>query len=175
MIRLTVFLCAGLFVVLLIAGEDKGQVRQGLMAPVEVADAPAPVVRQPPAPATEPVATVTEAVFVPAQPVRVQPESPVPVVTQRQPAAPETVAPETVAAEIAASEIADRFAVVTAQSANVRSGPSTGNAVIGRLVAGEEVLVVLEENATAGWSLVRIEGDGIEGYVASRLLQPVTP
>lgn len=159
MIRLTVVLCAGLFAVLLIQGEDKGQVRQGLRTPPVVAEAPVPVVQPAPAPVVEPQATITEAVFVPAQPVRVQPESPIPVVAVAKPA----------------PDIANRLAVVTARSANVRFGPSTADAVIGRLVAGEQVLVVLEDTATEGWSRVRIEGDGIEGYVAARLLQAVAP
>lgn len=155
-----------MFLVLLIAGEDKGQVRQGLMAPPVLAQSPAPVKPPAPAPDAEPTAQITEAVFVPAQPVRVQPSTPTPVNVE-----PET---ETVAPQIA-PQIEDRLAVVTARSANVRSGPSTQDAVIGRLTAGEEVLVVIEENAVEGWSLVRIEGDGVTGYVASRLLQPVTP
>lgn len=156
MVRLTVVLCAGLFVAFLIAGEDKGQKRQGLLVPVVLAEVPAPVAPPAPSPIVTPQATLTEAVFVPVQPVRSQIDSPVPVAAEPQPVV---------------TKSADRLAVVTARSANVRSGPSTADPVVGRVTAGEEVLVVLEENATAGWSLVRIEGDGIEGYVASRLLQ----
>lgn len=160
MIRLTALLCGGMFLFLLIAGEDNGQVRQGLMTPPALVQAPAPV--KAPAPVVEPAVQITEAVFVPAQPVRVQPVAPTPVIVE----------PESEPVE---AQIPDRLAVVTARSANVRSGPSTSDAVIGRLNSGEEVLVVLEENAVEGWSLVRIEGDGVTGYVASRLLRPVTP
>lgn len=157
MIRLTALLCGGLFVFLLIAGEDKGQVRQGLMAPPALAQAP---VKTPDlAPVAEPKAQITEAVFVPAQPVRVVLEASKPVVDPA-PAAP---------------QVQDRLAVVVARSANVRSGPSTADTVVGRLTAGEEVLMVVDANAIEGWSLVRIEGDGVTGYVASRLLQAVAP
>ena len=38
------------------------------------------------------------------------------------------------------------------------------------LTKGEQVLVVQDENPVEGWSKVRLEGDGIEGYVATRLL-----
>ena len=165
MVRLTALLCGGLFVVLLIAGEDKGQLRQGLMTPPIVAQAPAPqpmavVKTVAPAVIAQPTARVTEAVFVPAQPVRVEPAAPATVVVEPEPVVP---------------VVQDRLAVVTARSANVRSGPSTTDRVIGRLTAGEDVLVVVEENGIEGWSLVRIEGDGVFGYVASRLLQPVAP
>ena len=161
MIRLTMLLCGGLFLVLLIAGQDKGQVRQGLMTPPEVPQVRAPVVVASEVPMAEPVPDVTEVVFVPTQPVRV-----VPVVES---------APEVTLPEPAQPEPQAQFAVVNARSVNVRSGPSTSDAVIGRLVNGEQVLVVVEENPVDGWSLIRIEGDGIEGYVATRLLQPLTP
>ncbi len=70
---------------------------------------------------------------------------------------------------------AEIWAVVNARSINVRSGPSTNDAVIGRLVDGEAVLVVSYDTLVQGWNLVRIEGDGIEGYVASRLLTELQP
>lgn len=57
---------------------------------------------------------------------------------------------------------------VTAQSLNVRSGPSTNNAVIGKLTQYENVSLVQE--TADGWALIRIEGDGIEGWVARRFL-----
>lgn len=57
---------------------------------------------------------------------------------------------------------------VDASSLNVRAGPSTSDGVVGRLQEGERVTVVTELDD--GWTLVRIEGDGIEGWVASRFL-----
>lgn len=57
---------------------------------------------------------------------------------------------------------------VSADSANVRGGPSTGHAVVGRITRGEEVEVM--ETDPSGWLRIRIQGDGIEGWVAGRLL-----
>ena len=60
--------------------------------------------------------------------------------------------------------------VVNTKSVNVRAGPGKDFSVVDRLVRGESVLVVAQGEGPDGWSLIRIEGDGIEGYVASRLL-----
>lgn len=162
MLRLTILLCGGLFVFLLVAGEDRGQVRHGLLAPPVQAIAVAPTV---PAPVKVPVATVSEAVFIPALPD--QPVRQANAQTAAQPAVEET--PVT---DIAAQ---GRLAVVTARAVNVRSGPTTEAPVVGRLTTGEEVLVVADQPTVDGWSRVRIEGDGVTGYVATRLLQPIDP
>jgi len=53
---------------------------------------------------------------------------------------------------------------------NVRSGPSTSNAVIESLTRGEDVLVI--SDTSAKWVQIRIEGDGVEGWVARSLLRP---
>jgi uncharacterized protein YgiM (DUF1202 family) len=51
---------------------------------------------------------------------------------------------------------------------NVRGGPSTQDAVVGRLTRGEAVMVVwVEDN---GWARIRVEGDGIDGYMAMDFL-----
>lgn len=57
---------------------------------------------------------------------------------------------------------------VQVSGANVRSGPSTGFGVVGRVGQGEEVEVV--ESAGNGWVRIRIQGDGIDGWMAERLL-----
>lgn len=57
---------------------------------------------------------------------------------------------------------------VDASALNVRSGPTTSASVVGRLLQFE-IVEVLEENSD-GWARIRIEGDGIEGWVASRFL-----
>lgn len=57
---------------------------------------------------------------------------------------------------------------INASSVNVRQGPSTQDSIIGRLQRGESALVVWADDT--GWSRIRIEGDGIEGYVATRYL-----
>ncbi|CEQ12222.1 mannosyl-glycoprotein endo-beta-N-acetylglucosamidase [[Clostridium] sordellii] len=58
--------------------------------------------------------------------------------------------------------------VVVATSLNVRSGPSTGNSVIGSLKNNEKVEIISESN---GWS--KIKYNGKEGYVSSRYLKDV--
>lgn len=62
---------------------------------------------------------------------------------------------------------------VAGNSLNVRSGPSTNDAVVGKLTRGEATLVVWREGPD--WARIRIEGDGIEGYVAMRFLTPDVP
>lgn len=60
--------------------------------------------------------------------------------------------------------------IIHAKSANVRSGPGTRYDVVGKLNMGEAVTLVSQSDGATGWSLIRIEGDGIEGYVANKLL-----
>lgn len=160
MFRLTALLSGVIFLVLLIGGQDRGQVRQGLMAAAVVPDA-APVIVAAPVP--EPDATA--AVFVPAQPVRTAPATPevVPVVAAAVIVAEPEPTPDA------------RIAYVDARSINVRAGPSTDQDIVGRLTRGEAVLVVQAQASPNGWTLIRIEGDGIEGYVASRLLTDLAP
>lgn len=62
---------------------------------------------------------------------------------------------------------------VKSRAANVRLGPSTGYAVVGRVVANEAVSVL--EPARDGWVRIKQEGDGFEGYVAASLLTDVEP
>ena len=151
MIRLVLLLCAGLYFALLALGEDRGQKRYGLMMadqqaalPAAATAAPEPVPEQPVA---EPV------VFIPAQTVMATP-------------ALETPAPPLPEPEVAGGLLF----TVAANGANVREGPGTVFAVLGSLAQGEQVLVLAEENPIEGWSRVRLEGDGVEGYIATRLL-----
>ena len=170
MIRLTLFLCAGIFVMLLVAGEDRGQRRDGLMVPdtgplaasprVEAAATPAPA----------------QPLNLPAQPVMQVPVAADPIAEAVAAAVAATltlpVAPVEAIA-VAAKTTAGKLRWIDAKSVNVREGPSTEFPVLGTLARGEAVLVVLE--AGEGWSRVRIEGDGIEGFVASRLLTDAPP
>ena len=78
-----------------------------------------------------------------------------------------------IAAPLAAEAVAVEpgvLMVVNTKSANVRSGPGKDFDVVGRLMRGDSVLVVAQGEGADGWSLIRIEGDGIEGYIATRLL-----
>lgn len=65
-------------------------------------------------------------------------------------------------------DVAFDLRAVDASALNVRSGPSTSDSVVGRLEQFE-IVSVLEETAD-GWARIRIEGDGIEGWVAARFL-----
>lgn len=60
--------------------------------------------------------------------------------------------------------------VIDTNRANVRSGPSTANPVVERLARGEEVLVT--SDASSAWVRIRIEGDGVEGWISRSLLRP---
>ena len=82
---------------------------------------------------------------------------------------PAAAEPAAVGAETAA-DLPLRW--VTADAVNVRQGPSTANPVIGRVTRGEAVTMVDEQ---AGWVRIRIEGDGVEGFVAARLLTDLDP
>lgn len=62
---------------------------------------------------------------------------------------------------------------VTADSVNVRATPSTDAEVLGKLALGEATLMV--QQVDADWARIVIQGDGIEGFVATRFLAPVAP
>lgn len=134
MIRLTMVLCAAIFLTFAIGGRDHGQTRAGLV-PHVVAEVPRPVQ---------------------VRPIQIRAE--------REPL------PEPVAAVLATPDLSQMMPIVyvNATSVNVRQGPSTQDAVISRLNRGEAALVVWTDDS--GWSRIRIEGDGVEGYVASRYL-----
>jgi len=150
MVRLTLLLCAGLFLAMWGAGAEPEIKRFGLMAK----DANPLQPRAPQLPSkSEPVEIVSVA-FAPTAPVMQLPDPP------QADSQPEIIA-----------EALGPILRVRASSANVRGGPGTNYAVIGKLQRGDEVLVVLEPQATGGWARIRIEGDGVEGYVASRLLR----
>jgi hypothetical protein len=89
----------------------------------------------------------------------------------REPVAPQpATAPSIAAGQTAALPEPVTIRVVNVAAVNMRGGPSTGYEVIGRLTRGEPVQVLEED--PAGWVLVRLEGDGGEGWVAGRFLSP---
>lgn len=176
MFRLLMLLSVTLFLTLLIGGRDNGQMRAGLMQQPE---------RQRP---VMPVAQAEPATPMPTAPVQAAPVTlasaetvPVPLISMAAATEPALREPEAVivpavaTGEPAASvdEPAAALRWVSAQAINVRQGPSTGNPVIGRLTRGEAVSVV--EDTGDGWVMIRIEGDGVEGYVAARLLTDADP
>lgn len=187
MLRLTMVLCAGMFAALLIAGRDNGQLRPGLAKAVAegrltadlvvVAD---PVAKAEPtrmvmaatvAPVAKPAAEVVAAAFIPVPevaPVRdvVQAvEEPVFTLSALPTEAIPAAEPEVTAG--------GKVYYVIADSVNVRQEPSTDAAVLGKLASGEAALVVADVDGE--WSRIVIEGDGIEGYVATRFLSAVAP
>lgn len=151
MFRLTVLLGLGLYGAMLTLGQDNGQLRFGLMqakagqeAQMLAAQTPAPE----PAPA-DPAPMVVAAAFVPETPLMTAPEP---------------------AADPVADTAKGKLFYVASDSANVRQGPGKEHAVLERLPKGEAVLVLEQGTGPDGWSLIRIEGDGVEGYIAARLL-----
>ncbi len=161
MFKLTFFLCAGLFAAMYFGSADRGQLRFGLVekprvVAAPVAEASAVVADQPEVIAAPAIIAVTEAAFAPEAPLMVTPS------VAETPPTPVTAEP--VAAEPGV------LMVVNTKSANVRSGPGKDYDVVGRLARGESVLVVVQGEGAGSWSLIRIEGDGVEGYIASRLL-----
>lgn len=143
MFRPLVFLCVGIYATMLVLGQDHGQLRLGLMqARAEKAAQMVATTRPAPDPVKAPV--VVAAAFVPEKPLMTAPEA--------------TEAPQ------------GKLFYVAAQSANVREGPGKDHAVIDRLPKGEAVLVLEQGEGPDGWSLIRIEGDGMQGYIAARLL-----
>lgn len=200
MLRLTALLLVGMFLALLIAGEDRGQLRPGLaraalepkVEPVAKAE-PEEVVRVVEAPVIAKTATASTS----AKPVAVAavaPAAPEPVravveeidevftlsnlQTEEIPAGPdatEAVAGETLAEPTAAdtSGVEGQIMYVTANSVNVREGPSTDASVLGKLTSGEAALVVSDVDGE--WARIVIQGDGMEGFVAMRFLSAESP
>lgn len=62
---------------------------------------------------------------------------------------------------------------VTGKRVNVRQGPSTDTSILEQVLFAEAVQVLTDP--VEGWVLIRIEGDGVEGYIASRFLQSDDP
>lgn len=168
MIRMTLILCAGLFGAMVIGGEDRGQVRFGLMPQTTPDTAAVASFAEPAEPAqiadSEPV-MVAQAAVAPAK------QSPLLMNASFAPEAPLMTEPAVQAApEAPAAETTGRILRVTSRTLNVRSGPGTDYPVMDRLKRGDEVLVVAESDGNDGWAMIRIEGDGLEGYVSARLL-----
>ncbi|MDO9639540.1 MAG: SH3 domain-containing protein [Pseudotabrizicola sp.] len=162
MIRMLLLLCAGLFLTLQIGGQDRGQKRLGL---VEAANAPVrvalPVVED-----SAPLGAAAEAAVMPVSFGTAQP-----VMMQSAPADVAQVSEN--AADTGATVTGATVRYVSAQAVNVRVGPSTRDAVMDTLRRGEAVTVVgVESN---GWARVRVEGDGIDGFMSMSFLSDTAP
>lgn len=164
---LLVFLATGLWISAVSLGSDSAPARQGLARP-DAAPEAKPLRDLAPLPAT--VARLVRQSEGAQTPTPISDQRgpiilPLPtLVTRADPSVP------VIAASAVLPLTADavlRLQRVTANSANVRQGPSTGNPVIARVTRDEEVAVLETAN---GWSRIRIEGDGVEGWVSSKLL-----
>ncbi|RAZ81976.1 SH3 domain-containing protein [Cereibacter johrii] len=186
MLRLTLLLCCTLFAVMLIGGRDIGQMRPGLAAAAKLEPHPRPVVTPVETASLKAARTLTVAAE--AQPVTVPAPAPAPValpatryrgdrvqVLPLPPRATEARAPQPVRAAATVAEKlqpAGEVRHVTADAVNVRSGPSTAYPVVGRVLRGDAVLV--DGPQEGSWAPIRIEGDGVAGYMAARFLAPGT-
>lgn len=158
MTKLVVLLCGTLFLTMLIGGQDRGQLRFGLMAEPEVRQQE-PV--QQVAIINEPVqSAVMAAVFAPSEPVMVVLAAPVIETASVQIAEPTPAAPE----------VTLKVLYVDAPSVNVREGPGKDFSIVAKLSRGEAVQAVTETDGPVGWTRIRIEGDGLEGFIATNLL-----
>ena len=181
MFRLTILLCATLFLSLQILGEDRGQMRMGLVEAEKNAALIAEQSKAAPQSAAVIEVAAQSNVITPARPAQDAPAqtdgvvsvafSPSPlVVTNPRPQPAEQIgagnAQATLEATLAPQEGAVKY--VSGRSVNVRGGPSTQDAVVGRLTRGEAVTIVwIEDN---GWARIRVEGDGIDGFMSMDFL-----
>ncbi len=81
--------------------------------------------------------------------------------------------PASVADEIDAALTDSQIRYVNANTVNVREGPSTDYAVVGKVTYGEATEILSDPDSD--WVRIRIQGDGVEGYVAARFLQDSEP
>lgn len=182
MFRWTIFLCLGLYLSLQIGGEDRGQKRIGLVqaeqdAAEEAAAVAAAAQRLAAArqsadgdggnevlslSAVNPDAAIVNVAFAP-NPVLMSEAGPQ-ALAAAEPAAPAGVAP---------GDVLTRLMYVAGRSVNVRGGPSTRNPVVGKLGRGDAVSVVWVE--ANGWARIRVEGDGVDGYMSLDFLRDAPP
>ncbi|OSP55110.1 SH3 domain-containing protein [Pseudoruegeria sp. SK021] len=99
----------------------------------------------------------------PAQPLR-RPEAPPPVTAQTAPDAPAPAATDTGPS----GSTARPMARVTATAVNLRAGPSTAEAVVGRASEGD--LVEVTGTPVPGWSAIRDPATGNTVYMATDFL-----
>jgi hypothetical protein len=202
MLRLTLLLCIGMFAALMIAGEDRGQMRPGLAEAAAqkvdpdsnaVAGADSVVAETDSVTRVAPVATVAA-----PDPDLLAPVATAPVVARAEPepyVEPQrdlvtevdepvfslsTIASdatpsgaETAAAPESLGGGEGTIWYVNAAQVNVRAGPSTDAEIVGKLASGEATLVV--QTVDADWARIVIQGDGVEGFVALRYLSAEAP
>lgn len=163
MFKYLILFSISFYLVLLIGGEDRGQQRMGLAGAYAV-DAP-PLVPPEETLAEDPVAVAetAPAATLPADTLRILPAP-----------EPATVQPASLSEtpENPMNTPSVTLRTITAEAANVRNGASRNAAVIGRLDRGE---IVQWLGQSGDWIHIRIEGDGIDGYVHRRLVSTDPP
>jgi hypothetical protein len=164
MFRYLVFFGFAFYLALLIGGEDRGQQRMGLTGAYDVALAPTP-----PAPAPE-AETVVQAATAPSTPSDTLRILPAPERATIQPASLTSTTAEPAFNDFNNPTVTLRY--ITADAANVRDAASRTGSVIDRVERGEIVQLVEE---VGDWVHIRIEGDGIDGFVHRRLVSTDAP
>ncbi|MCR8726520.1 SH3 domain-containing protein [Frigidibacter sp. ROC022] len=144
---------------------------------VDVAQGGTAPVTPEPAQAAEPVVPEPAAVVAAVEPEVSEPpavEAPDPVVAELpvESSDPPVDLPS-VADEIQAALAESQVWYVTGNVVNVRSGPSTSYEVVGKVTYGEATEIL--SDPSDDWVKIRIQGDGVEGYMARRFLQDSEP
>jgi hypothetical protein len=192
MLRLLILFGITFYGVMIVFGEDQGQLRAGLRdAPMATAPAAAPVVVADSAEA-QPAAPV---VAVPDQAQRILPmpqdnaaTQPSPMPTAVELAEQALLQTASIPIEIATDTVTETVTDtatetglpatatlrwVAVESANVRAQPGRYGAIAGRVERNDVVQVLwMEDN---GWARIRMEGDGADGFVFGDLLTDVEP
>jgi len=151
MYKLTLFLGGSIWAVMAFAPELDEPVFTEMVAEVAPVEEPAPEVTR-----TALISPVK--VAAPVVEIAVEPE-PVTVVAEVTPEpAPE---PERI------------IWFVTGSRVNVREGPSTDYTIMGKVVYGEAAEIISDPDAD--WVKIRIEGDGVEGFIMKRFMTDVDP
>jgi hypothetical protein len=162
MFRYLLFFGTAFYLTLLLGGEDRGQQRMGLRGAYDVAAAPAM-----PAPEPETVSATQTVAATPSDTLRILP-APGDAVVQQASMSDETTEPAF--NDFNNPTVTLRY--ITADAANVRDAASRNGVVIGRVERGEIVQLVEE---AGDWMRIRIEGDGVDGYVHRRLISNDAP
>lgn len=167
MFKYLLFFSAAFYLTLLIGGQDNGQQRMGLRGAYDIdlsTPAPLPVLTAAaPAKDAEPI----PAAAAPGDTLRILPLA--------QTATPAVLEQAAAPAEPAFNDFNNptvTLRTITAEAANVRDAASRTGAVIGRVERGEIVQMVEQ---VGDWVHIRIEGDGVEGFVHRRLISDEPP
>lgn len=166
MLRLTVFACAAVYAALVIFSADpqgpEGNEGPGLSLAGPVTDAPQP----------EPAVFVTaDGRSLPVAAVIVPQEFRAPTGQVALVSTPRAAERVTASASQGQAQVQVPVAEVTGNSVNLRAGPSTADAVLTALLQGERVELL---GATdTGWAQIRTISTGVEGFMATRFLNPL--